>query len=49
MGHYHQHGNIGEVLLSIEEKNQELKEKYKAKNLEQVFLSITGRRMMEGI
>jgi len=28
---------------------EELKEKYKAKNLEQVFLSITGRRMMEGI
>ena len=28
---------------------EELKEKYKAKNLEQVFLNITGRRIMEGI
>lgn len=28
---------------------EELKEKYEAKNLEQVFLNITGRRIMEGI
>jgi ABC-2 type transport system ATP-binding protein len=28
---------------------QELKEKYRAKNLEEVFLKITGRRIMEGM
>jgi len=28
---------------------QELMEKYETKNLEQVFLKITGRRILEGI
>jgi len=28
---------------------RELMERYEAKNLEQVFLNITGRRILEGI